>query len=131
AEHLEASASGARERHEVLRRAGDHLLERRHLDEATRLYERALRYLPDGIEALAGLARALALVGRRTRSLELLSRALGLARKRGERDDRLAIELASALAEIADDRPAAIAHVRGIEAASPGLRGARPRGAVV
>jgi cellulose synthase operon protein C len=125
AEHLEAAAAGAHARHEVLRRAGDCLLERRYLDEAVRAYERSLRYLPDSVEAVAGLARALSRVGRRSRALELLSRAVGLAQRRGRPDDALAIELATALVEIADDRPAAIAHLRGVRADSSQIFAAR------
>ncbi len=118
-EHLEAAARGGRARHEVWKRFGEQLLTHRHLGLARDAFERALRYAPDDVETVAGLARALALVDERRRALDLLSRAVGLAAKRRERADRVVVELAAALAEVADDRPAAIAHVRGLEADSP------------
>lgn len=118
-EHLEAAARGGRARHAVWKRFGEQLLTYRHLGLARDAFERALRYAPDDVETVAGLARALASVDERRRALDLLSRAVGLAAKRRERADRVVVELAAALAEVADDRPAAIAHVRGLEADSP------------
>lgn len=114
-EHLEAHAEGARERLEVLCRAADFLFAERVLGEASELYERALRYAPAHVEAIAGLAGALALLGHQRRALELLSRASGLVERRGVAAPRVTLDFARALAEIADDRPAAIAQIAHIE----------------
>lgn len=114
-EHLEAHAEGARERLEVLRRAADFLFAERVLGEASELYERALRYAPAHVDAIAGLAGALALLGHKRRALELLSRAAALVERRGVPAPRVTLDFARALAEVADDRPAAIAQIAHIE----------------
>jgi len=112
--HLEAAARGAVERHAVWRRAADELLARGFLAEASTLFERALRYSPDNAEAVAGLARSLRAAGQQRRSLDLFARASALAARRGVPAHDIEIELARGLAELADDRPAAIARVRGV-----------------
>ncbi|MEM9874608.1 MAG: hypothetical protein AAF928_06920 [Myxococcota bacterium] len=114
--HLSLAAEGGSARHAVWQRYGEQLVAARHLGRAREAFERALRYLPDDVETVAGLARVLAFADDRRRALELLSRAVGLARRRRQRADGVVVELAIALAEVADDRPAAIAHVRSIEA---------------
>ena len=124
-EHLEAAASSAHARHELLRRAADHLLDRRLWDEAAEVFERALRYTPDSVDAVAGLARSLGSLGHRQRALELLSRAVALAERRRRAAPRVTIDLATALAETADDRPAAIARVRSIGPDGPAVFDAR------
>ncbi len=117
-EQLEASARGATQRHRVLRRAAERLLSARMLEEAAEVFERALRYAPDSVDAVAGLARALRTLGHDKRALELLSRAVALstARPAQRQPHQVVVDLARALAEIADDRPAAIAHVRSVPA---------------
>jgi tetratricopeptide (TPR) repeat protein len=111
-EHLEAAARGPQERHAVLRRAADRFLASRHLEQAAKVFERALRYAPDSVDGVAGLARALQTLGKRTRALGLLSRAVGLAERADRAAHRVMVDLARALVDVADDRPAAIAHVR-------------------
>jgi tetratricopeptide (TPR) repeat protein len=93
--------------------------------EAGRIYERALRYLPDDAASTAGLARALALAGRPRRALALLERAVALSERAGEPDPDALIDLAKTLADTAGDLPQAIARVREVSAASSRLVEAR------
>ncbi len=120
-EQLEASARGAAQRHRVLRRGAERLLGARMLQEAAEVFERALRYAPESVDAVAGLARALRTLGHEKRALELLSRAVALAAARPAQGQphQVVVDLAWALAEIADDRPAAIAHLRSVPALVP------------
>ncbi|MGC4092157.1 MAG: hypothetical protein QM756_30600 [Polyangiaceae bacterium] len=118
AEHLEALESGARARHDVCRRAARLLLEAGHVRDAGRLFERALRYLPDDAAATAGLARSLQLAGRATRALALFERAVELSEHNGRLDADALIDLGRMLAEHARDLPQAIVRVRQVTAAS-------------
>jgi tetratricopeptide (TPR) repeat protein len=124
-EHLEVAARGPEERHALLRRAAEAMLEVRMVREAVEIYERALRYLPDSVDAVAGLARSLWLLGHGRRALELLARAATLADRARRPAPRVVLDLARALAEVADDRPAAIARVRTIPAFTAGELEAR------
>ena len=125
AEHLEAAARGSRARHDIARRAARAFLAEGFSSEALRLFERALRYVPDDAEAVAGLARALAAQGATRRALELFARALGLAERANAPTSAVAVDLAKALVEVAADRPAAIARVRGVPASAPEAAEAR------
>lgn len=120
---LEVAARGADLRHAVARRVAEALLRARHLEPAASWFDRALRFRPDGPEALAGLARSLGTLGKSRRALELLVRAVGLDRRRrggdGHPRPSLVLELARALVDHADDRPAAVAHVRSIPTRLP------------
>jgi tetratricopeptide (TPR) repeat protein len=118
AEHLEAAARGAESRLAVWRRAAEAFLARGHVAEAGGLFERALRYAPDDAAAVTGLARALRAAGQGRRAVDLFARAVVLAGRAGVPAHGAEIELARALAEIAGDRPAAVARVRAIP---PGL----------
>ena len=113
-EHLEAQAHDASARHRVLRRAADKLLEQGAFQEAAETFERALRYSPDSVDAVAGLGRSLKIMGHDRRALELFGRATALAERAGRAAHGVTLEMGIALAEIADDRPAAIARVRAI-----------------
>jgi tetratricopeptide (TPR) repeat protein len=110
--HLEAQARGSFARHEVARKVASGLWRQGLTEQATEWYERALRYVPDSAEAVAGLARSLQAVGRRRRALDLLGRAAALAARASRPAHAVVLDLARALVEVADDRPAAIAHVR-------------------
>ena len=125
AEHLEAIASGARTRHEVCRLAARKLLDAGFEAQSGRLFERALRYVPDDAAATAGLARALVLAGHPRRALPLLERAIELGERAGGLDADSLLDLAKILAEQAGDLPQAIARARGVPAASPRLVEAR------
>lgn len=112
AAHLEAQASGSAARHEVALQVAGLLFAQDLVPEAAEWYERALRYLPDSTEAVAGLARSLRAVGRPRRALDLLGRAVALAERSRQPAHAVVIDLAKALVEVADDRPAAIAQTR-------------------
>lgn len=125
AEHLEASASGSRARHDVCRRAARRLLDAGFEAVAGRVFERALRYVPDDATATAGLARALVLAGRAARALPLLERALELGERGGRLDPDALLDLAKLLAEHVGDLPQAIARARAVPASSERLVEAR------
>jgi tetratricopeptide (TPR) repeat protein len=120
AAELEAATRGSDKRARVAERVAETLLRERHLQPASVWFERALRYQPDRAETLGGLARSLGALGQGRRALELHVRAVGLAKKSTHAEPseslRLVTELARALVAYADDRPAAIAHVRSIPA---------------
>jgi tetratricopeptide (TPR) repeat protein len=118
AEHLEAGAMGAKARHEACRQAARLVLEQGYVTEAGRLFERALRYLPDDAAATAGLARAFLEAGKKDRALVLLERAIALGERRGRPDSDALLDLARVLADEARDLPQAIARVRQVSAAS-------------
>ncbi len=120
AEHLEAQARGPTARHEVWWRAGAEWQKAGLHGEAAPLFERALRFVPDDAEALAGLGRALLAQGRAARGVALLTRSIELAEKASTTPiDRTVLDLARALAEQLSDRPAAIARVRAVRSESP------------
>jgi cellulose synthase operon protein C len=118
AEHLEAAARGAEARHAVWRRAASAFLARGQAAEASGLFERALRYAPADVEAVTGLARSLRAAGQDRRAVDLFARAVALAERSGAPAHRAVLELARALAEVAGDRPAAVARATAIP---PGL----------
>jgi tetratricopeptide (TPR) repeat protein len=118
AEHLEAVETGARARHEICRRAARALLDAGHVREAGRLFERALRYLPDDATATAGLARSLLLTGKAKRALVLFARSVELSERSGQLDAEALIDLARTLAEHGRDLPQAIARLRQVTSAS-------------
>jgi tetratricopeptide (TPR) repeat protein len=139
-EHLEALARGARAKHAVWRAAGDAWCAAGLSGRARPLYERALRWSPDDPEALMGLARVLlGQPARAGRALALMVRAVELAEAPPRRRSRGAparapwawhVEVAEALAQVAGDRPAAIARVRAIPdgvAEAPVARGLEGR----
>jgi tetratricopeptide (TPR) repeat protein len=94
------------------------LLDAGNLRDAGRLFERALRYLPDDATATAGLARALVLAGRPKRALVLFERAVELGERAGQLDAEALIDLARVLAEHAKDLPQAVVRLRQVSAAS-------------
>ncbi len=118
AEHAEAGAIGAEARHEACRRAAREVLDQGYVTEAGRMFERALRYLPDDPAATAGLARAFLEAGKKDRALVLLERAIALGERRGRPDSDALLDLARVLADEARDLPQAIARVRQVSAAS-------------
>jgi tetratricopeptide (TPR) repeat protein len=119
AEHLEAAAAGTRPRHEVCRRAAEALLDAGFVRDAGRLFERALRYLPDDAEATTGLGRALLEVGKVDRAAALFERALELSVSTGAVHGRALLDLGRLLAERFGDLPQAIARVRAVPSSSP------------
>ncbi|WP_394828751.1 hypothetical protein [Pendulispora albinea] len=113
-EHLEAQATGPRARYEVWWRAGAAWQHQGLVADAAPLFERALRFVPDDAQALSGLGRALIARGKTARGVALLTRAIDLCEAAAENTAGLHVDLARALAEKLDDRPAAIAHVRDV-----------------
>ncbi len=118
AESLEAAEAGARGRHEVLRRAANQLVARGFVRSAGRLFERALRYLPDDPDASFGLARAMLGLGRSRRAMALLERAIELAEAQDSICADALVELAKLLANECGDQPQAIARVAQVPASS-------------
>jgi tetratricopeptide (TPR) repeat protein len=125
AQHLEAATSGARQRHAVLGRAGQLLFGQGFVREAGKLFERALRYVPDDAEATYGLGRALLDAGRGERAFALFARAVELGERSGRVDPRVLVDLGSYFAHTLHDLPQAIARVR--EVPSPSERGVEAR----
>jgi tetratricopeptide (TPR) repeat protein len=118
-EHLEALATGARDKYGVFRRAGDAWKKAGLATESTRLYERALRYAPDDPAALAGLGAALVAEGRASRGAALLARAVELADAAGQPTSAMLLDLARVLADALGDAPAAVARIRSIPNDAP------------
>jgi tetratricopeptide (TPR) repeat protein len=121
AERLEAQARGARERYRVWMQVAHSYRNAGFSEQAAIFFERALRFAPDDVEALAGLGHALVNEGREARGVALLARAIDLAdallRKGtplGSKYHSTVIDIARALAEKLDDRPAAVARVRAV-----------------
>jgi tetratricopeptide (TPR) repeat protein len=117
-EHLEAQVVGGRAKHIVWRRAGEAWSGAGFRAEASTMFERALRFVPDAPDALAGLGAALVAEGRAARGATILANAIELAESRGVPTDAMTIDLARALAEPMGDLPAAIARVRTVPQAS-------------
>lgn len=124
AEHLEASVSGSAARHEVCRASAERFLAHGYQRDAGRLFERALRYVPDDPVATAGLGRSLVEVGRTERASALLERAIKSGEARGQPQPDALLDLAKILAK-AGDLPQAIARARQVEAPSERLAEAR------
>ncbi len=118
AEHLEAVAVGATARHEACMRAARALLERGFTRDAGRIFERALRYLPDDAGATAGLARSLMDAKKSDRAFALLARAVMLSERQGRTDADALMDLARLLATELSDLPQAIARVRQVPSSS-------------
>ena len=122
AEHLEAAAAGSRERHRACCRAARHMLSAGFVRDAGRMFERALRYVPDDGRATAGLARALLEAGRAERAFSLLERAIELGDRDGRPVPEALMDLARLLADRMGDLPQAIARLRQVpQTASEGL----------
>lgn len=114
AEYLEASASGLHAKHRATRRAAELFLGVGCVREASAMFERSLRYLPEDPEAVAGFASTLRAAGDLDRATALYERALRLAHENDRGFDTATLELAKLLASHVRDLPAAIARVRQI-----------------
>jgi len=121
AERLEAQARGARERYRAWMDVAESYKKAGFSEQAANFFERALRFAPDDVEALAGLGHALVNEGREARGAALLARAIDLSDALLRKGTPLTtkyyatvIDLARALAEKLDDRPAAVARARSV-----------------
>jgi cellulose synthase operon protein C len=124
-QELEALAHGSRDRHDVLRRAGDAYRASGLGADAALLYERALLYRPDDPEALAGLGASLAAEGRAARGAAVLAHAIETAEARGMNTAWMHLELGRVLGERLGDRPAAVARLRAVPDDAPEAIAAR------
>jgi tetratricopeptide (TPR) repeat protein len=124
AEHIEAAAPDNRARHEACRVAAERILAAGYQRDAGRLFERALRYLPDDPTATAGLARSLIEAGRSDRALALLERAISLGEAKGLPQPDALLDLGKLLVKVGD-LPQAIARLRQVTAPSERLAEAR------
>jgi tetratricopeptide (TPR) repeat protein len=118
AQHLEAAIRGSRARYDVCNRVAHAVREAGFPRHASGLFERALRYLPDDVDATTGLALSLLSLGRAERAVGLLERAVTLAERRGETAVEALVELAKLLARELTDVPGAIARVQQVPAGS-------------
>jgi tetratricopeptide (TPR) repeat protein len=125
AQHLEAGARGIQQRHAVLCQVARTLLRHGWIRDAGRLFERALRYLPDDPDATAGLARSFMAAGQPRRAIALLERAIALDRKLGKMSPDAVLDLAQVLAKELSDLPQAVARVRQVPFDSPRVQEAR------
>jgi tetratricopeptide (TPR) repeat protein len=119
AEHLEAQAKGPASKHAVWSRAGSAWHAAGFVEQAGSIFERALVYVPDEPEALAGLGSALVASGQAAQGALLLRRALARAEGLGKPDSAIRVTLARALAEHLDDLPAAVACAAGVAGDAP------------
>jgi|HubBroStandDraft_1064217.scaffolds.fasta_scaffold06454_3 tetratricopeptide (TPR) repeat protein len=110
-QHLDASSRHDRDRHDIWVRAGKAWQDAGLHSQAASLFERALLYVPDEPEALAGLGAALVETGATARGTSLLARASDLASERRLPSGWILLSLARALAEGLGDLPAGIARV--------------------
>lgn len=125
AEQLEAMASGARTKHTACLAAANSLLAAGYVKEAGRVFERALRYMPDDARATLGLARSLLATGLTSRAVALFERSVALSEQEGAADGQALLELGRLLAEHLADLPQAIARVRQVQAHAPEAEAAR------
>ena len=127
-EEIEAGVRGASAKHAVWRRAATLWTTAGHAAEARALFERALRFMPDDPEALAGLGASMLAQGKIARGVALISRALQQAERARLPSSAMSthsLALARALAEQLGDKPAAIARARNVGSADPDAIAAR------
>lgn len=111
---LEAQAPSAEAKHSVWREGATLWQRAGQNEDAARLFERALAFVPEDPPSIAGLGAALLVTGKTARGVALLERAVELGEKRGTRTHSFVIALARALGTFLDDRPSAIARLRAI-----------------
>lgn len=114
AQHLEASATGRQSRFTICRRAADVMLAAGMDAEATAMFQRSLRYAPEDVAAMVGLAQSLQRLGESLRALPLLERAIQIGTQNGERHGAALVELARLIATKLGDLPQAVARLRAV-----------------
>lgn len=119
AQHLEAQASGRLARYAVCQRAADLMLSAGLTQQAAALFQRALRYAPDDVATMVGLARALNEVGQGLRAIPLLERAVQVAEGSGQAAGAALVDLAQLIATKLNDLPNAVAELRRVPVSDP------------
>ncbi len=112
AQFLETCTAGSPSKFGVCMRCGLTLFDAGLCREATRYFERALRYRPDDCKAAVGLARSFVSVGQPLRAITLLERAIAKADLSEPTDAQAQLLLACLLAKETADFPQAVARVR-------------------
>jgi tetratricopeptide (TPR) repeat protein len=125
AQHLEARAIGRQARYAVCQRAAELMRNAGMTQQACSLFQRALRYAPDDVGPMVGLARALAELGEGLRAIPLLQRAVQVAEGSGQLKGAALIELARLLATKLNDLPNAVAELRRVPVDEPSVVQAR------
>lgn len=119
AQHLEAQASGRLARYAVCQRAAELMLDAGLTQQAAVLFQRALRYAPEDVASMVGLARALTEVGEGLRAVPLLERAVQVAEASGQAAGTALLELAQLVATKLNDLPNAVAELRRVPVSDP------------
>jgi tetratricopeptide (TPR) repeat protein len=116
AQYLETCANGLQAKFRACIRCGSALFDAGLTQQASRFFERALRYRPDDPNAAVGLARSFVGVGQPLRAIALLERATSSSAAMDQTDPHAQLLLACLLAKHTADLPQAIARVRQIAA---------------
>jgi tetratricopeptide (TPR) repeat protein len=119
AQHLEAAASGRQARFLVCRRAADSMLSAGFETNAATFYQRALRYAPDDVGAMLGLATALHSLGDSLRAIPLLERAIQIGTDTGQCIGGASVTLAGLVATKLGDLPQAVSRLRSVPNEDP------------
>jgi cellulose synthase operon protein C len=114
AQHLEASVSGRHVRYGICRRAADLMLAAGLEQSASVWFQRALRYAPEDVASMVGLARSLQALGEGLRAIPLLERAVQVAGETGPGKGDALVELAKLVATKLNDLPQAVARLRAV-----------------
>jgi len=114
AQHLEASATGRLSRHGICRRSAEILLAAGFEQSASVQFQRALRYVPEDVDAMVGLARSLHALGEGLRAIPLLERAVHAAGATDSGKGAALVELATLVASKLGDLPQAVARLRSV-----------------
>jgi tetratricopeptide (TPR) repeat protein len=119
AQHLEACTTGRQSRHRICRRAASVALSAGLEQQALALFQRALRYAPEDVEVMLGLARALDALGEGLRAIPLLERAVAIADESSVGRGAALVELARLVATKLNDLPLAVARLRSVSSSDP------------
>ncbi|HEY5956504.1 MAG TPA: hypothetical protein VIV60_08130, partial [Polyangiaceae bacterium] len=125
AQHLEAAASGRQARFTICNRAAERMLSAGLEQNAATLYQRALRYAPDDVGAMLGLANSLHARGESLRAIPLLERAIQIGAESGQQSGAACVTLAALVATKLGDLPQAVSRVRAVPNGDPDVVTAR------
>lgn len=125
AQHLEARSVGRQARFQACQRAAELMLSAGLTQQASSLFQRALRYAPDDVAPMVGLARSLVALGEGLRAIPLLERAVQFAESAGQVKGEALLELAQLIATKLNDLPNAVAELRRVPIDDPSAIQAR------